>query len=115
MTACEKLCDILEPMNLPIAEGFYNGSAKEYFTFNIFSEHPVLFADDESVEEASELYLHYFTKDNTHGNKTKIKKLLRNNDVNVIDIETLHENDTGYLHVIFQLQLTNDIDERNEN
>lgn len=114
MTVCEKLCDILKPMNLPIAEGVYKGPAKEYFTFNIFSEHTVLFADDESIEEVSELYLHYFTKDSMHGNKTKIKKLLRNNDVNVIDIETLREKDTGYTHVIFQLQLINDTNERNE-
>lgn len=114
MTVCEKLCNSLEPMHLPVAEGVYKGNATEYFTFNIFSEHTVLFADDEIIEEVSELYLHYFTKDSIHGNKTKIKKLLRNNEISVIDIETLHEKDTGYTHIVFQLQIINDTDERIE-
>ena len=114
MTVCEKLCNILEEMNLPVAEGVYKGTAKEYFTFNTFSEHPVISADDEIIEEVSEIYLHYFTKDNAHLNKTKIKNLLRDNEVNVVDIETLYEKDTGYTHIVFQLQIINDTDERNE-
>ena len=115
MTVCEKLYDILKEMNIPFAEGYYNGSEKEYFTFNIFSEYSVLFADNEIVEEVSELYLHYFTKDKTHSNKTKIKKLLRDNeDVYVVDTEILHEKDTGYTHVIFQLQIINDTEESEE-
>lgn len=116
MTVCEKLCDILDEMNLPVAEGSYNGTSTEYFIFNMFSEHGVLFADNKIVEDVSELYLHYFTKDKTHSNKTKIKKLLTDNeDVYLLDTETLYEKDTGYTHVIFQLQIINDTEERNEN
>ena len=115
MTVCEKLCDILDEMNLPVAEGSYNGTSTEYFTFNIFSEHCVLFADNEIIAEVSELYLHYFTKDKTHSNKTKIKKLLRDNeDVYILDTEILYEKDTGYTHVIFQLQIINDTEESEE-
>lgn len=114
MTICEIICNCLESMNLPVAEGNYKGSEKEYFTFNIFSEHGVLFADDESVEDAAEGYLHYFTKDHTHRKKSKIKKLLKSSDINIIDIETLHEEDTGYTHLIFQIQILNFNDEESE-
>ncbi len=113
MTICEKLCNTLAPMNLTVAEGSYNGKETEYFTFNIFSEHPVLVADDECIEEAAEAYLHYFTKDNSHGKKNKIKKLLRDNDIGLTDVETLYEKDTGYTHLIFQIQIT-DYDEESE-
>ena len=114
MTVCEKLCNSLVPMNLTVAEGYYKGPETEYFTFNVFSEHPVLFADDECAEEAAEAYLHYFTKDYSHSNKTKIKKLLKSNDISIIDIETLHEKDTGYTHLIFQIQITDYNDNESE-
>lgn len=106
MTICEKLSNTLAPMNLTVAEGYYNGRDTEYFTFNVFSEHPVLAADDECIEEAAEAYLHYFTKDYSHSKKAQIKRLLELNEIYLIDIETLHEKDTGYTHLIFQIQIT---------
>ncbi len=105
MNACAMICDILEPLGLPVAEHKYIGSSEEYITFNILSEHPELSADDESIVEASDCYIHYFTKNNPHGNKTRIKKLLKNNDVGITDIESLYESDTGYNHIIFQVEL----------
>ncbi len=114
MTICETISNCLKSLNIPVAEGIYKGSEKEYCRFNIFSEHPVLFADDESVEDAAEGYLHYFTKDYSHRKKSKIKKLLKSSDINIIDIETLHEEDTGYTHIIFQIQITNIDDEESE-
>lgn len=105
MNACEMICDILAPLELPIAENSYNGKDMEYIIFNVFSEHTALSADDESIDETSDCYIHYFTKDYKHGNKTKIKKLLKDNDVGIIDTEILYEKDTGYTHVVFQVEL----------
>lgn len=106
MNVCEILCEVLEPLGFPVAENVYIGDEEEYITFNVLSERPVLSADDECIEEVSSCYVHFFTRNDPHGNKTKIKKILHKNDIGITDIECLYENETGFNHIVFHIEVS---------
>lgn len=71
----------------------------EYIVYKI-KEEAVLYADNRDEEWGYFVDVHYFSKGNYISAKNKIRKLLRENDFIVTDIETLHESGTGYHHVI---------------
>lgn len=72
---------------------------EEYITYKT-NEEPALFADDKDVEWAYLVTIHYFTKHNYIKTKNQIRKKLRDDGFMITEIEALHENDTGYYHVI---------------
>lgn len=73
---------------------------EEYITYKT-NEEAVLFADNKDEEWTYLVTIHYFTKRNYIKTKNKIREKLRENDFIITEIEVLHENDTGYHHVIF--------------
>lgn len=114
MNIVDIICNTLEPLNYPVAENKYKGTAEEYFVFNILSETPFLSADDEVQEEKALVYIHFFTRKNPHIFKTKFKYLIKDAGFGVLSTEVLTDSD-DYNHIIYECEISIDVtNERNE-
>ncbi len=82
---------------------FFENKAKGYFIFNYISERGEIYGDNEEIAENTSIQLHYYTKTaNTLIQETK--SALLGADFCIEEIKRLFEQDTGYNHIVYQLE-----------
>lgn len=76
-----KLVEILENLNIPIAFQVFEGEAEEYIIFNIYDDKNSNFFDNENLTETYYISINFWTtKKSKLKNYKKIKSLLKEYD-----------------------------------
>ena len=89
----------------------YTGSASEYISFQYADERPEVSADDEDIIDSTTIQVHGYTKGNPQALKKAIRKALRSAGFLIQSTQEMHEDDTGYTHVIVYAQIEGFIDD----
>lgn len=98
----------LLPLGYPVEFMTYSGSEEKYIVFNIEDERAEFFADDEPQEDIVYLQVHFYCPEtyNHMSDKKSIKIKLHEAGFSYPTIQTFHENDTKYNHIVFQCHIT---------
>ncbi len=117
-----RIITALAPLKIHVFPDFYDANQKlldeegkelpklnEWITFNYVSENPLLFGDDEDIEEKTEIDVHFYTKNQKKVLKVKelIKKALRSEGFLIESvIPCQYEADTGFFHLTVSISDT---------
>jgi hypothetical protein len=84
---------------IPIAHLMYEGKSKQFVTWTIVEEKPVLSANDEQMFSICSVDIDIFSNGNYLDTIKEIKKLMKNKEwVWVGDSPEMYEEDTGLYH-----------------
>lgn len=84
---------------IPIAHFIYEGKSKQFITWTILDETPILSANDEQMYSVCSVDIDIFSNSNYLDIIKEIKKLMKNNEwIWTGDSPEMYETDTGLYH-----------------
>lgn len=105
MTANDKITEALQSLNLPTKPFKYTGNKTEYIIITPVVDTPTLHGDDVAIYDVNTTMVHYFSKCKTEEKKKEIRRLLVLAGFVINSIVDLYENDTGFNHVVFTVEI----------
>ncbi len=106
------LMSLEQSLNVPVYPDFCTETGLDkYIVFNYVSERGNFFADNEEVEETTELQVHYFMRNcNAQSGKRELRRQLRLLGFDTYVGADLYEEDTHYNHVVIICEISGEPD-----
>lgn len=109
-TVNKMIVSALRPFDLPIAEALYEGSAKEFFTYNIALDFVADTGDDLPQAYVASIQVHYICpwEQSYTEMKERIRKRLICAGATPPDVKDVSDPPERIRHLVFEFELIND-------
>ena len=92
----------------PLSHPYEENKPEMYIVYNPELDEPGYHADDTDQEWVQSMQVHLFVKGNYIKLRKEIRDKLRDAGMNLTEIETMYETDTGYYHLCFRFYAEED-------
>lgn len=116
MTLRKHITNALSEYKKPIEENYYEGSEREWFTWNIADERAIEHEAGKAIVDCISVQIHLFLEKDTKYEALKkgIKNSLIKNGFTYPSVKILFEDDSKKRHIIFSCEIVAESEEDNE-